>query len=79
MGHLDIEEVASIFDKSVRVMRDYKRLGIIQPVRRDGMKDFYDRDEVDEAKRRIDALSVSKNLSEIAEIVARERRKMRRA
>jgi DNA-binding transcriptional MerR regulator len=75
--HVSIEEVAAVFDMSVRVMRDYKRLGIIQPVKRNGMKDLYDRSEIEEAKRRIDALSLSKSLSEIAEIIDRERRKMR--
>ena len=39
---INIEKAAEIFGKSVRIMRDYKRLLIIQPVAKDGMKELYD-------------------------------------
>lgn len=76
---LDIKQVAEKFNKSVRIMRDYKRLSIIKPVAKDGMKDLYDPNEILMAKEKVEEHLIDKNLSEIAGLVSKERRKARKA
>lgn len=72
---INIEKAAEIFGKSVRIMRDYKRLLIIQPVAKDGMKDLYDPSDTRWASDRLKELVLNLSLKDSADIIVRERRK----
>lgn len=72
---IDIKEVAIIFGKSVRIMRDYKRLGIITPVDKDGMKDLYDVQDSKWAAKRLRKLVLTMSLKDAADIITRERKR----
>lgn len=75
---IDTKAVAKEFDSKVRTMRDYKRLGIIEPVRRIKNKDYYDRREIARAVRTVDNESM-RYMREIAELVIKDRNRYRKA
>lgn len=75
---IDIQRVAEILGRSVRVIRDYKRLGMLAPVRKQGMKDLYNEPEIQHVKGRLDDLLLSKSLAEASQIIVRERNRSRK-
>lgn len=75
---IDITKVAKIFGKSVRVLRDYKRAGIILPAAKDGMKDLYDVDDSEWAASRLRELVLTQSVKDAAETIVKERKKNRK-
>ena len=43
---IGINDVAKVFNLSIETMRNYKMLGLFEPCKRDGRKDFYDCKEI---------------------------------
>ena len=68
----DLEKVADKFDLSLRTMRDYRRMSIIDPVKRMRNKDFYNPHEIIRATELMGDNSF-KTLREIAEIIIDDR------
>lgn len=74
---IDTEMVAKEFELKLRTMRDYKRIGIIEPVKRIKNKDYYNRREVARAVKIVDDESL-RLLKEIAELVKKDRNRNRK-
>jgi len=63
---IDIQGVAKIFNLSIDAIRKYKMLGLFEPCKRDGRKDFYDKREILRRKNLIKSYQKQRmSLSEI--------------
>ena len=66
---IGIEEVASLFEKSVESIRKYKNYGILKVADKVGNKDLFDQDDVLSKKQSIKEMQVQRGLS-LAQIAA---------
>ncbi len=60
---IGIEEVASVFEKSVESIRKYKNYGILKVADKVGNKDLFDREDVVSKKQLIKEMQVQRGLS----------------
>ena len=60
---IGIEEVASVFGKSVESIRKYKNYGILKVADKIGNKDLFDREDVESKRRLIKEMQVQRGLS----------------
>ena len=60
---IGIEEVASVFEKSVESIRKYKNYGILKVADKIGNKDLFDREDVVSKKQLIKEMQVQRGLS----------------
>lgn len=67
---IGIYEVSVIFNLSIEAMRKYRVLGLIEPYKRVGRKDLYDKEDIVFQKYLIESLKKQgKNLQEIAQTI----------